>query len=38
MGRASEIEVEAEVDAAGAPTGVRVSGGAVIMMRGTIDV
>jgi trans-2,3-dihydro-3-hydroxyanthranilate isomerase len=38
MGRASEIEVEAIVDDAGAPSGVRVSGGAVLMMRGTIDV
>jgi trans-2,3-dihydro-3-hydroxyanthranilate isomerase len=38
MGRRSELEVEAQVDASGAPTGVRVSGSAVLMMRGTIEV
>jgi trans-2,3-dihydro-3-hydroxyanthranilate isomerase len=38
MGRASELEVEAHADASGAPAGVRVSGSAVLMMKGTIEV
>lgn len=38
MGRASEIEVDVLVDGSGSPTGVRVAGSAVRMMRGEISV
>ena len=38
MGRASEIEVDVLVDGSGAPTGVRVAGSALLMMRGEISV
>jgi len=38
MGRPSEIEVTAERDGAGRPTGVRVAGSAVPMMRGSLEV
>jgi hypothetical protein len=37
MGRDSELEVEAVLDASGAPTGVRVAGGGVKMMEGWLD-
>lgn len=37
MGRPSEIEVEAIVAADGRPSGVFVSGGAVLMMKGTLE-
>lgn len=38
MGRDSELEVEAILDASGAPTGVRVAGGGVKMMEGWLEV
>jgi len=37
MGRPSEIEVTVERSADGSPSGVRVAGSAVLMMRGTLD-
>lgn len=38
MGRPSEIEVSVERGADGAPTGVRVAGSAVLMMRGHLEI
>ncbi len=38
MGRPSEIEVTVERSGAGRPAGVRVAGGAVLMMRGALEV
>jgi trans-2,3-dihydro-3-hydroxyanthranilate isomerase len=38
MRRPSELEVEALLDDRGAPSGVHVAGGAVVMMKGTLEV